>query len=326
MTGTASSERGTDFKKLEHAMRTSTGRDGYVVFRIDGKGFSRWTRQLDKPFDTGFLSAMADATAACATLSGAPVVFAYTQSDEISVVVDNNGDKREPWFGGDVQKSVSVMASVATAAFNDAVRQFHGDLSMAFFDARVALVTPDPEVVADYLAWRWGDAVKNSVSMLAHHHLRRSQVEGVDTKGRLDLLFAAGHPWDLECPPAARAGQWILPQAVQKVTSAGTTCRRRWTVLDAYEHRIVDTLDLDGRNAPARLPDALLTELAERPLAEGVEVVVQPRGAADAACTVCDADLARSVDPAVAVGVGQYHDHSAFRATYPDDCGKKNRS
>jgi tRNA(His) 5'-end guanylyltransferase len=57
-----------------------------TIIRLDGKGFSKFTKDLDKPFDDGFSDDM-DATAVylCENIQGAK--FAYTQSDEISIVL-----------------------------------------------------------------------------------------------------------------------------------------------------------------------------------------------------------------------------------------------
>ena len=46
-------------------------------------------------------------------------VFAYSQSDEISIVlVDYDNIRKEQWFGGRVQKIASVAAAGAAAIFN----------------------------------------------------------------------------------------------------------------------------------------------------------------------------------------------------------------
>lgn len=87
------------------------------VVRFDGKGFHQWTRRIHavKPFDAHLHDVMATTTLRlCAEIQG--VVIAYTQSDEISLVLqDYFGLDTEPAFGKRLQKLVSITASLATA-------------------------------------------------------------------------------------------------------------------------------------------------------------------------------------------------------------------
>ncbi|MGY3567902.1 tRNA(His) guanylyltransferase Thg1 family protein [Sinomonas sp. RB5] len=120
------------FKRAEHAHRTHLPRGSYAVVRVDGNGFSKYTRSLVRPFDAGFAVDMqATALFLAAQVQGA--VAAYTQSDEISVLLAAPSTaKSEAWFGGQVQKIVSITAALATAKFND-LRSEHG---LAVFGAR----------------------------------------------------------------------------------------------------------------------------------------------------------------------------------------------
>src|SRR6478752_5397952 len=91
-------------------------RGGYLIVRLDGKAFHTFTRGCEKPFDSGLTNAFDNAVYAMCRESDIPIKFAYTQSDEVSLLIDNRGI--EPWFGGKVQKVVSVTASTMTAYFN----------------------------------------------------------------------------------------------------------------------------------------------------------------------------------------------------------------
>lgn len=88
------------------------------IVRVDGRAFHTLTRQCEKPFDERLIDSMAQtAVALCQEIDGAQL--AYVQSDEISVLgVDYVTPDSETWFGGNVQKIVSVAASRATVAFN----------------------------------------------------------------------------------------------------------------------------------------------------------------------------------------------------------------
>jgi tRNA(His) 5'-end guanylyltransferase len=171
----------TVFKRLEHAHRTHLPSRSFAVIRVDGKGFSKYTRKLVRPFDAKF-SADMQATALLLTENVQGAVAAYTQSDEISVVLsDLSSPDAQAWFGGQVQKVVSIAAALvtATATFNS-LRPKAGGL--AVFDARTPL--DGEEQVAGYLRWRQDDAMKNSVGMLASHHFSHRQLQGVSVERR----------------------------------------------------------------------------------------------------------------------------------------------
>ena len=77
------------FLNLESRMRAfennvgATIPDGnYVVVRIDGKGFSKLTRQkFNKPYDERFQDIMVEVTKFVMEKSGFKINYAYTQSD-----------------------------------------------------------------------------------------------------------------------------------------------------------------------------------------------------------------------------------------------------
>jgi tRNA(His) 5'-end guanylyltransferase len=75
----------TRMRALEyfHSLRTPPG--AYVVVRLDGRGFSRFTEgRYAKPFDEAFRDCMiATANAAVSEMNA---VYAYTKSDEISLL------------------------------------------------------------------------------------------------------------------------------------------------------------------------------------------------------------------------------------------------
>ncbi|WP_160142428.1 tRNA(His) guanylyltransferase Thg1 family protein [Arthrobacter sp. SLBN-100] len=121
------------FKDLEKQYRTVLPARSYAVIRVDGKGFSKYTKGLQRPFDPKFTADMqATALFLCENIDGAH--FAYTQSDEISVVIsDLPGTSTQAWFGGQVQKIVSTSAALGTAKFNRLRPEVD---ALAFFDGR----------------------------------------------------------------------------------------------------------------------------------------------------------------------------------------------
>jgi tRNA(His) 5'-end guanylyltransferase len=116
--------------------------------------------------------------------------YAYTESDEISVLLDPG------WalFGRSVEKLVSISASVATAAFTMATG------APGTFDSRVWLGTSVDDVI-DYFSWRMADAGRCALNGWCYWTLRAGSesaraataaMAGLDVSGKNELLFARG--------------------------------------------------------------------------------------------------------------------------------------
>lgn len=195
---------GDRMKRLETATRTVLPRRCYTIYRVDIRAAHSYLRGAARPYDYVFMADMdATAMALCQEISGA--VFAYTQSDEISVLsTDFGGPGTEPWFGGVVQKVCSIAAATATLALN--ARRPAGPGGGAMFDARVFPVA-DPVEAADYFIWRQRDAVRNSITMAAQSVFGHKRLEGVNSDQKQELLLAeAGISWD-DYPDGAKRGR-----------------------------------------------------------------------------------------------------------------------
>lgn len=172
------SSLGDRMKKYENAYRNYLPERMPVIIRIDGAHFHTYTKGMGKPFDKDIANAFWEACKyLLSNISGAKL--AYHQSDEISILVTNY-DKltTQSWFENNLQKLVSVSASLATARFNEVMRQTHPEKELAIFDAR-AYVMPK-EDVNNYFLWRERDAMKNSVSMVAQSHFSNKSLHGLN--------------------------------------------------------------------------------------------------------------------------------------------------
>ena len=159
------------------------------IVRLDGKHFHQWTRSVHavKPFDAGLHHLMADTMLAlCQDIQG--VVFGYTQSDEISLILqDYFGLDTEPAFGKRLQKIVSITASLATAVFNAKAKPLFTDAPLALFDSRAFVL--GKEEVANYLIWRQQDAVRNSIRMAGSAHFSHKSLERVSNDALQERLW-----------------------------------------------------------------------------------------------------------------------------------------
>ncbi|UJF35806.1 tRNA(His) guanylyltransferase Thg1 family protein [Paenibacillus hexagrammi] len=218
----AKDDFGNRMKQYEFASRQLLPRRLPVLLRIDGCHFHTFTRGLKKPFDEQLTAAMWET---CKFL-GAQIMgcrLVYHQSDEISMLLTND-DKwtTEAWFDNNVQKVVSVSASLATAKFNEEIKKVLPDKELAVFDSR-AWVLPHDEV-ANYFIWRQQDATKNSISMVAQANFSHAELQGLNGKQLQDKLFVErGINWN-DLPVWQKRGICITKQTFMK----GTAVRHKW--------------------------------------------------------------------------------------------------
>lgn len=198
-------------RQYEDRTRVMLPRRTYTVIRVDGKAFHTFTRSLKKPYDETLVNAMdAAAVALCEELQGARL--AYVQSDEISVLLtDFTTISTEAWFDGNLQKIVSVAASIATAAFNcafDDRSEYYSRTPGATFDAR-AFTIPDPTEVENYFIWRQQDAVRNSIQSMAQSLFLHKVLQGRNSNQLQELIFAeTGLNWN-DLPSSQKRGRVI---------------------------------------------------------------------------------------------------------------------
>lgn len=166
--------------------------DMYIVARIDGRGFTKLTKEtleLDAPFDSRFRDAMV-ATVQHLMESGFKVIYGYTQSDEISLLFDL-GDAS---FGRKHRKINSILAGEASAKFSLLMN------TLATFDCRVCEF-PNEQLVIDYFRWRHEDAHRNALNAHCYWMLRgqnktkneaTKQIEKLTAAQKNELLFDGG--------------------------------------------------------------------------------------------------------------------------------------
>ena len=194
-----------------------------AILRVDGRAFHSLTRGMDTPWDADLIRIMQrTAMALCEEISSAK--FAYGQSDEISILLtDYDTFQTEQWFGGKVQKMVSVAASVATARFNLEIAHMVADIpedartikgalwydkmGKAMFDARVFSI-PEDDVV-NYFLWRQQDATRNSISMLGRSKFSHSQLMNKNCDQIQEMLWQEHNiNWN-DCPDHHKRG-WCV--------------------------------------------------------------------------------------------------------------------
>jgi len=188
---------GNRMKEYENLTRFKLSKEYPMIIRLDGNAFHTFTKGFKRPFDN-ILRTSLEATAKYLLEKIPGSQLAYHQSDEISILVTNYQlSNREPWFDNNINKIISITASMATLEFNRVFSQKvieagdekdgEKDISAirylaakkgATFDSR-ALILPKEEVV-NYFIWRQQDAIKNSISMVAQSLFSHKSLQGVN--------------------------------------------------------------------------------------------------------------------------------------------------
>ncbi len=142
----------------------------YMIARIDGRSFTRLTKEkhsFEAPLDIKFRDLMV-ATTKHLMQCGFNVIYAYTESDEISLLFSLNEDM----FNRKTRKFNSILAGEASAKFSLLLND------IGVFDSRISQL-PTKKLVIDYFRWRNEDAFRNSLNAHCYWMLRR---KGEDSK------------------------------------------------------------------------------------------------------------------------------------------------
>lgn len=239
---------GTRMKEYEAVSKNHLMRRTPVVIRLDGKAFHTFTRGLNKPFDSDFVTMMQQTMLhLCENIQGC--VLGYTQSDEITLVlVDYQNRDSCAWFDNQVQKIASISASMATLYFNrelsEMLRDLEEDLAAAdyslpqahmyetnskkydrwydkeyraLFDSRVFNL-PQYEVINN-LIWRQQDATRNSINSVAQSLFSHKELQGISSKDLQNKMLTErdvnwnDYPTHLKrgcCAIKDSEGKWVL--------------------------------------------------------------------------------------------------------------------
>lgn len=167
-----------------------------VCARIDGRGFSRFTKGFNKPFDEDIMAAMQETCKKLVTDTHA--LIGYVQSDEITLIWEPKLES-PMLFDGKVQKLTSVLAGIATSAFTfEMLDRADPDLirrRAPVFDCRVWNV-PNRSEAANVILWRAQDAARNAISAACRAIASTKEMKGLDQAGMKALMDDRGIGFD----------------------------------------------------------------------------------------------------------------------------------
>lgn len=187
----------------------------YIVARLDGRGFTKLTKEVHKfkaPYDERFRDYMLD-TVEHLMNSGFDIIYGYTQSDEISLLFSLEDET----FNRKIRKINSVLAGEASAKFSLLL----GDIGC--FDCRVSQLSNIQQVI-DYFRWRQQDAHRNSLNSHCYWCLRgdgetarkaTSIMDGLSVADKNELLFQHGINFN-DLPSWQKRGMGLYWEEYQK--------------------------------------------------------------------------------------------------------------
>lgn len=189
-----------------------------TILRLDGRGFSKFTRGMVRPFDKHFHTLMQETTEHLMEVTGA--VIGYTQSDEITLVLLNK-EGQTPLFGNRVSKLCSTLAAVASVFLNSRLGLRFPDKVhlLPTLDCR-AWNVPSLTEAANTVLWRFLDCKKNAVSMAAHSVFSHNSLQGLVAQEMIEKLKnEKGIDFHSDYPHQFRHGSFFVREILRTVFS-----------------------------------------------------------------------------------------------------------
>lgn len=178
-----------------------------IYVRLDGRSFSKFTKGLTKPYDEQFTKLMVETTKYLVKEFNATI--GYTQSDEISLVI-NNTFNSSCIFSGKKQKLISTISSAASAFFNSHLRDYLPEKASLIptFDCRIFNV-PNVDEATNCILWREQDATKNSILSAGYNYFSHKDLYKLKTDQiKVKLLKEKNVNWD-DYPSFFKYGTYV---------------------------------------------------------------------------------------------------------------------
>lgn len=193
------------------------------IIRLDMRAGYTFCKKFDRPFDKIFSDCMVETTKElCKQIPG--VVAGYTQSDEISLILnDEVKNGYECFFNGNVEKIVSISASICTLEFNRIYSEmvsgldsiYTKNINKAQFDSRVFCL-PNVTEVHNYILSRQEDATKNSIASVGQASFTPNELNKKNSSQIQDMLMLQkGINWN-DFPARYKRGCIILKETYTK--------------------------------------------------------------------------------------------------------------
>lgn len=206
-----------------------------LIIEISAKSFSRFCRNLKKPYEPLVTEALAKTM--LYMVSEIPgTCFGYQSHDQIVLILRNDqAFDSEPWYNNNIQDIVSTTSSLATLGFNDNIADldlnFIGDI---IFGAK-AWNVPNITETVNCLIWKQQDHYKFAISQATNYLLGKKygrktalkMINEISTKDKLSLIKEeCGIDFDQEYPTMFKlgVGAYKIPMIIKDRS------RKKWTI------------------------------------------------------------------------------------------------
>ena len=178
-----------------------------VLVRLDGKNFSKFTKNLKKPYDIRLSKLMIETTKYLVKLTNANA--GYTGSDEITLVFYNDNIDSDFLFGGKIYKIETYFSAICSVFFFSKLPEYLPEKQhiLTTFDARTWNVPTLEEAVNSFLS-RERATTKNSISIAAETKYSSSFLKNKNSSEKQELLFQKGINWN-DYPAFYKRGTYI---------------------------------------------------------------------------------------------------------------------
>jgi hypothetical protein len=157
-----------------------------LIIHIDGRNFSKITKNLPKPYSSHLSKVMSDALLYTITeIQGS--IFGFSFADEVSIIIRNDQSfETEPWLNNKIQQIASSAASNFTLGFYklafalDLESELSGD---PIFKSHVWAV-PNLSEASNYIIYRQQECYKSALRLAAIHEITKK----VGQKKAFDLI------------------------------------------------------------------------------------------------------------------------------------------
>ena len=224
--------------------------NSYTLVMVDGHKFSKMIKnKFEKPFDDTFIKMMNEtAQYLCSQIQGAK--FAYTQSDEISILItDFDTPMTDSFFSYRICKIQSLVAAMATSKFNQLYFKYVKGLKevpLCTFDCKVWTVPNANDAYAWFL-FRQTDCIKNSKAQTAQTYIPHDKLKHLTADEMIAKLNDEQIiDWNM-FPNDRKFGRLVFKVDTQMETTLPNGehkqfTRSPWTAVPAEDFKVDDSM------------------------------------------------------------------------------------
>lgn len=203
-----------------------------LIICVNGRGFSKATQLLDKPYCPKFAECILSTTLRlCQDIEGS--LLAYQHNDEIVVIARNDQkDDTTPWYDNKLQKICSVTSAVATMHFNDCANKINLNITGdPIFTSQVFAVPTISEAVNTFVYKQQQNFHISIQSACLYELIKKydkntikEMLSGLSVDEKIDLLSQECNVDFNDYPISFRRG--VAAYKVPKIT--GDSTRTKW--------------------------------------------------------------------------------------------------